>query len=427
LLGVGGWALWNFQRADPRAPETDHPAVPGFAGVPAIAVLPFDNLSGDPDQEYFVDGMTEDLITRLSSSQFLRVIARNSSFVYKGRAVDVKQVSRELDVRYVVEGSVRKSGDRVRISAQLIDATTGHHVWASTYDRELRDVFALQDEISQMIVKSIGPEVFASEQERMARRDPQSLDAYENVLRGWWHFFKFTRDDNLRARSFFERAAQLDPNYAMPFAGIASTHYADTSFGWTDSPTRSTAELEGAAERCVALDPRDAMCSQVTGFAHRAAGQLGEAIAAFERATQLNPSSSAAHYFLGSSLVFAGRPDKAIASIETAIRLSPHDPMMPFYLSGVGLAHFAAGRYDDAAEWAKRSVGPGSGPLPPSLLASSYAHLGRLDDARAVLEQLARDEPDYSVSDAELTLSSAAPSLAERFLDGLRKAGLKEE
>jgi tetratricopeptide (TPR) repeat protein len=169
------------------------------------------------------------------------------------------------------------------------------------------------------------------------------------------------------------------------------------------------------------------MCAQVTGFAHRAAGQLDEAIAAHERATQLSPSSSAAHYFLGSSLAFAGRPDKAIASIETAIRLSPHDPMMPFYLFAVGLAHFAAGRYDDAAEWAKRSVGPGSGPLPPSLLASSYAHLGRLDDARAVLEQLARDEPDFSVSDAERTFSGAAPSLAERYLDGLRKAGLKEE
>ncbi len=189
LLGIGAWALWDSRLA----------TVPGFAGVPAIAVLPFENLSGDPEQEYFVDGMAEDLITRLSSSQFLRVIARNSSFVYKGRAVDVKQVSQELSVRYVVEGSVRKSGDRVRISAQLIDATTGLHVWASTYDRELRDVFALQDEISQTIAVSIRPEVVASEQERVMRRNPQSLDAYENVLRGRWHHSKLTRDDNAKA------------------------------------------------------------------------------------------------------------------------------------------------------------------------------------------------------------------------------------
>ena len=437
LLGVGGWALWNFQEADPRAPQIDLATVPGFAGEPAIAVLPFDNLSGDPEQEYFVDGMAEDLITRLSSSQFsLQVIARNSSFVYKGRAVDVKQVSRELGVRYVVEGSARKIGDRVRISAQLIDATTGHHVWSSTYDRELRDVFALQDEITETIAASIRPEVLAFERERVMRREPQSLDAYESALRGWWHFFKFTRDDNTRARSFFERAAELDPNYAVPFAGIASTHYTDIRFGWSDSPTRSTAEIERAAQRCVALDPREAICAAVVGFVHAVAGQLDEAIAAFERAIQLNPSLAAAHYFLGSSLAIAGRPDEAITSIETAIRLSPHDPMMPVYLGAMALAHFAAERYEDAVDWTKRSVrasgGPlvreaGGGPLYWPLLASSYAHLGRLDDARASLEQLARHEPDYSVADAEQTFAAAVPSLVERYLDGLRKAGLKEE
>jgi adenylate cyclase len=417
LLGIGSWAIWNSRFA----------SVPASAGVPAIAVLPFDNLSGDPDQEYFVDGMTEDLITRLSAADFLQVIARNSSFVYKGRAVDVKQVSRELGVRYVVEGSVRKTGDRVRISAQLIDATTGHHVWASTYDRELRDIFALQDEISQTIAASIRPEVVAFERDRVMRRNPQSLDAYENVLRGWWHFFKFTRDENARARSFFERAVELDPSYAYPFAGIASTHYAEIAFRWSSSPTRSTAELERAAQRCVALDPREATCTVVVGFVHRAAGRLDQAIAAYERAIQLNPSSEVAHYFLGSSLVLTGRPDEAIPSIETAIRLSPHDPMMPAYLSTIGFAHFGAERYDDAVEWAERSVRAGSTTsFAWGLLASSYAHLGRLDDARAALEQLTRQQPDYSMADAKSDLAGAVPSLLERYVDGLREAGVKE-
>ena len=416
LLGIGSFALWNARLA----------TGPASTGIPAIAVLPFDNLSGDPEQEYFVDGMTEDLITRLSSARFLQVIARNSSFVYKGRAVDVKQVSRELGVRYVVEGSVRRTGDRIRISAQLIDATTGHHVWANTYDRELRDVFALQDEISQTITESIRPEVAAVELERVMRRNPRSLDAYENVLRGSWYFFKFTREDNPRARSFFERATELDPDYATAFAWIASTHYVDVTFGWSDSRTRSAAELERSAQRCVALDTREAMCAVVVGFAHRIAGRTDEAVATYRRAIELNPSSAEAHYFLGSLLAFTGRPDEAIPNIETAIRLSPHDPLMSTYLGGMGISHFAAGRYEAAVEWTERSASAKPRSLNLGFLASGYAHLGRLDDARATVERLTRHEPGYTLADAERIFGATAdPGLAERYLDGLRRAGLK--
>ncbi len=258
-------------------------------------------------------------------------------------------------------------------------------------------------------------------------RNPQSLDAYENALRGWWHAYKATtRDDNARARSFFERAAELDPNYAYAFAGIAATHNLDVVAGWSDAPTRSTAELERAAQRCVELDPRDAGCVMALGQGHQAAGQLDDAIAAYERATELNPSFASARLSLGSALARAGRPDEAIASLETAMRLSPHDPDFPTYLGNVGFAHFVAGRYEDAVEWTKRSIRAGGVPLFWGVAASSYAHLGRLDDARAALEQLARHEPDYSVADVELG-APMVPSLLEHYLDGLRKAGLKEE
>ena len=193
------------------APDLDPLTVPGFEGRPAIAVLPFDNLSGDPEQEYFADGIAEDLITRLSASRWFPVIARNSSFTYKGKAVDVKQVGRELGVRYVVEGSVRKAEDRIRISAQLIDATTGAHVWAETYDRELRDIFGLQDEITQAIVTSMHPELERLEQERAVRRDPVTLDAWDCILRGWWHLWNYTEGGILAAQRSFERAIELDP------------------------------------------------------------------------------------------------------------------------------------------------------------------------------------------------------------------------
>jgi tetratricopeptide (TPR) repeat protein len=209
---------------------------------------------------------------------------------------------------------------------------------------------------------SIRPVLAAFEGERVMRREPRSLDAYESVLRGFWHFYQRTPDDNAKARSFFEGVAELDPNYSIAFAGIATSHFADIAFGWTDSPTQSTAELERAVDRCVALDPREAVCAMVTGFVHRVAGRLDEEIAAYERAIQLNPSEDAAHYFLGSSLARAGRPDEAIQSVEMAIRLSPHDPLMSNFLGLMGFSHFAAERYEDAVDWTKRSIRAGGGP-----------------------------------------------------------------
>jgi TolB-like protein/Flp pilus assembly protein TadD len=401
--------------------------VPGFEGRPAIAVLPFDNLSGDPDQEYFADGLAEDLITRLSAWREFPVIARNSSFTYKGKPVDVKQVSRGLGVRYIVEGSVRKAGERVRISAQLIDATTGGHVWAERYDREMQDIFAVQDEITQAIVASMYPELEQFELARVVRQEPENLDAWDSSQRGMWHLWRMTREENARARSLFEQAAELDPHHAFAFTGLAFTHYADVVFEWTDSPARSIAEADRAARTSIALDSRDPYGQMVLSRAHTLTGQMQKAIAASELAIQINPSMALAYFSLGLMLSSAGRPDDGIAEIEKGIRLSPRDPLMWLAFSYLAFAHFAAQRYEEAIDWAQRSLQQRSDfPLPYAYLAASHAHLGRAEEARAALEEVTRQRPDFSLTSLRASSSGWDPTLADRYFEGLRKAGMKE-
>jgi adenylate cyclase len=413
--------------ADLPLPGMDELTVPGFGGAPAIAVLPFDNLSGDPEQEYFADGLAEDLITRLAAFR-IPVIARNSSFTYKGEPVDVKRVSRELGVRYVVEGSVRRAGQRVRISTQLIDATTGQHVWAERYDRELGDVFAVQDEVTEAIVASVYPEWMRAERERVARRAPESLDAWESVQRGWWHIMHMTKEENARARSFFERAIELDPNSVMAFALLAQTHLSEVAFQWTGDPGRSIAAALRAAQTAVSLDDDNSFGHYALGSAYQYSGQRKEALAALERVIELNPSSPWGHQGLGSVLVTSGRADEALESLEKAIRLSPRDPAMWNWLLDVAMAHFAAGRYPEAGEWARRSLQRNPGNLRAyRYLAASYAHLGKIEEARAALREFLRLDPDFSLSRLRVLTGAFDPGFIGRLADGLRKAGLKEE
>jgi adenylate cyclase len=401
--------------------------VPGFSGRPAIAVLAFDNLSGDPEQEYFADGIAEDLITRLSAWRYFPVIARNSSFVYRGRSLDVKQVSRELGVRYVVEGSVRKAGDRVRINVQLIDATTGHHVWAERYDRELRDLFALQDEITEALAGWLTPELMQAEQERAVRQEPRNLDAWDCAQRGFWHIWKLNQENNTQARSFLERAVELDPQLVLAFYGLTVTHYLDIFYQWSDSWEQSVAAMVRAAERGAALDEKDAFGQLGLGAAYSVTGPEDKMIAALELATELNPSLALAYGILGNLLATVRRPGDAIAALEKAMRLSPRDPFLFAFLSGVALAHFAAGRYEDAVDWARRSLRRRTDWMDPHhVLAASYAHLGRLEEARTALEESLRLQPGFSLDTYERMLSSADPDFTERYFDGLRKAGLKE-
>jgi TolB-like protein len=422
-----GAAAEPASATDSSVPGLDSLTVPGFSDAPAIAVLAFDNLSGDPEQEYFADGVAEDLITRLSAWRWFPVIARNSSFTYKGRAVDVKQVSRELGVRYVVEGSVRKAGGRVRIAAQLIDASTGRHAWAETYDRELHDIFALQDEISETIVASMEPELSRFERERVARQPRSDLDAWDSLQRGSWHFYQFSKDENARARVLLEEAAELDPHLARAFVGIAGTHWADIIHQWTDSPARSVAELDRAARRSVALDDKEPSSYLFLAWAYSLAGQEDKALAASELAVQLNPSLAMAHSGRGNFLARTGRPDDATESIEKAMRLSPRDPMMWAFLLGMAVARFVSGRYQDAVEWSQRSLQrKPDAALPYRFLAASYAHLGQLDEARRALNEALRLTPEFSLSAVRLIAASADPAFRDPLIDGLRKAGLPE-
>jgi TolB-like protein/Flp pilus assembly protein TadD len=409
------------------ATDLDPLTVPGFEGHPAIAVLPFDDLSSDRDQEYFADGIAEDLITRLSAWREFPVIARNSSFTYKGKAVDVKQVSGELGVGYVVEGSVRKAGDRVRISAQLIDATTGAHVWAETYDREIRDIFALQDEISEAIVAAMHPELRRSDQERAARSNPQNLSAWDAAQRGWWHLRLFTKDDIAEGRSLFQRAIEIDPQFAQAFAGLAFTHMIDIDHQWSNAAEQSNAKLYRAARRAVELDSEDALVQLALGTALMRRGEQEEALSAFRLATQLNPFMVDAYRLLGQYLAQSGKPEEAIANLEKAMWLSPHDPWGFECFAGMAMAHVAAGRYEDAVDWARRlRRRKPDFPLTYLILAGSYVWLERIDEARSALEEALRLNPGYSLSGIRVALAGASVDFRERTIDALRKAGLPE-
>jgi adenylate cyclase len=332
-----------------------------------------------------------------------------------------------LGVRYVVEGSVRKSDEHVRVSAQLIDATTGAHVWASTYDRKLREIFELQDEISEAIVASMYPELEQFERDRTARHEPKDLDAWGAVQKGWWHYWQMSREGNEKARLFFQSSAEADPRLAGAFSGLAHTHYLDIIFQWTDSPDQSIHELEQAARKSVALDSTDPLGQLALGRWYFVTGQRDKVLPCFELAVQLNPSLAYGYFILGLYLARAGRPDEGIAKIEKGMRLSPRDPRTWMALLYLGQAHFAAGRYEQAVEWTQKSLQQGPDyPASHRILAASYAQLGKLYEAKNALAEALRLQPDVSLAPFKQALSSADPDFTERLLDGLRKAGLPE-
>ena len=401
--------------------------VPGFAGQPAIAVLAFDNMSADPEQEYFADGIAEDLITRLASCKSFPVIARNSTFVYKGKPVDVMHVSEELGARYIVEGSVRKAGKRVRISAQLIDGTTGQHVWAERFDRELTDLFALQDEITQTIVASMNPELFVFEQERATRKAPENLDAWELTMRGYSQIPHQTKEDNAKARLSFEKAIELDPRSSWAFAGLAQSHFFAVVFGWTDAPEQSVAEAVRAAQASINLDAKNPEAHLVTAMVSMIVGQRDAMIAALEYAIRLDPSYAMAYFSLGMMLAMANRPDDAIAALEKGVRLSPRDPMMWSHDHAMGLAHFVARRFEEAARWARRCIRNRSDwPYAHGILAASCAHLGRVEEARNAVEETIRLQPEVSLADIPQLFPAADPTFVDLYVEGQRAAGRTE-
>jgi adenylate cyclase len=397
-------------------------ALPGFSGRPAIAVLPFDNLSADAEQDYFADGLAEDLITRLSQARGFSVIARASSFLYRGRGVDLAQVGRELGARYVVLGSVRRAGSRVRVSAQLAEARTGLDVWADRYDRELGEIFVAQDELTRAIVSAIEPRLQHVEQQRALRRDPSDIDAWDAVLRGTWHLFRQTRDDLAVAEALLRRATELDPLLVSAWANLANCLFLELYYGWASDSAARMDEAMQLARRAVAVDGADPTAQYALAWGYLFRGDHEAARVAGERAVELNPSLSGAHWALGVALTGLGRADDGAAAIQEAIRLSPRDPAMRFYLQNLGIAHLMACRYEEAAECARRSLALSLDQAAPHrLLAACHGHLGRVEEARGAIREAVRLEPDFSLEELRRINH---PAIVEQLLDGWRKAGV---
>jgi TolB-like protein len=420
-----GYRFIGKPASSPVAAVAADTVAPPLPDRPSIAVLPFTNMSGESDQDYFADGISEDLITALARIRWLFVIARNSSFVYKNRAVDVKEVSRALGVRYVLEGSVRRAGQHLRVNAQLIDATTGGHHWAERYDREVGDIFAVQDEITESVVGAIEPRLLAAEGVRAFSRSPDDLGAWELVARAQTHVWRLTRADNAAATAVLEQAVEAYPDYvpARSLLGFCLVFAAHN--GWVDRD-RGLRIGRQHILRATALDDCDPWGQIALGYSSMMERRTEESLAAFRRAVSLNPNSAAAHSYLGHGHAFAGHDREAIEQADEAIRLSPLDPEMAYFLGAKAVAHYTAGRYADSLRWSSDLV-----QLRPGfqgaqrLRCASLAQVGRIQEARALLADIRSRHPEISIEWIRANVPYQTPELMERFLDGMRKAGLE--
>ncbi|MGB8515511.1 MAG: adenylate/guanylate cyclase domain-containing protein, partial [Pseudolabrys sp.] len=412
-----------------KAAQAQHPH------KPSIAILPFNNMSGDPEQEYFADGMVEEITTALSRTRWLFVIARNSSFTYKGRAVDVKQVGREMGVRYVLEGGVRKSADRVRITAQLIDASTGAHLWADRFDGSLEDIFELQDQVTASVVGAIAPRLEQAEVERAKHKPTESLDAYDYFLRGIASLHSWTKESNDEALRLFNKAIELDSDFASAY-GMASWCYVRRKGSrWIVDRAQETAETARLARRAAELGWDDAVALAWGGFALAYVVHDVEVGAALiDRALQLNPNLAEAWHFSGWVRIYLGEPEVAIEHLAHAMRLSPLDPLAFVAQMAIAFAHFFAGRYDDASSWAEKALAkspPGLRERPvyhPALLiaAASNSLAGRLEEARNAIARLRKLNPTPHISNLKNQIPLRRPQDLVRYTEGLRKAGLAD-
>ena len=391
---------------------------------PSVAVLPFENMSGDPDQEYFADGMVDDITTALSRFKSLFVIARNSSFVYKGKAVDIKQVGRELGVRYVLEGSVRKAAGKVRITGQLIDAVTGIHLWADRFEGDLGDIFALQDQMTESVVSAIEPKMFQTEIDLAARR-PGNFSAYELCLRALPLIYSWTQRGSAEALRLVSRALEINPRYGLAATLAGSCHFLNASQGWVADPNSETAEGIRLLRLALSIDPKDPEALSILGRVTAAlSGDFDTGKEMVDRAVAFNPNASLAWEQRGWTYQVAGQPEEAIRSFERSIRLSPIDPSMFSKLTGMGIAFVCLGRFDEAVSVVKKALR--SNPtlaMAYRCLAAALAHLGRDVEARSAATQLLAIEPNFRISEWMMHGGRWQPQI---YIEGLRKAGLPE-
>jgi adenylate cyclase len=418
-------------REDPDGPDQKPPLVSPeplpLPGKPSIAVLPFANMSADLEQEFFADGIAEDVITALSRYPSLFVIARNSSFTYKGRAVDVKQVGRELGVRYVLEGSLRKARTRIRATAQLIEAETGNHVWAERYDRDLADIFAVQDEITEAVTISIAPAVAQAEQQRAIRKPPENLDAWAAFQRGLWHISKANAEDNEIAQGFFQKAIDLDKNFAGGYVGLATARIDSAITFATCSLVEVQVSAESLAIQAVALGPANAEARTCRSVTLSLRGDLAGALHEADQAVALCPNLASAHARRGTELIWSGQPKKGLMALEIALRLDPRGPMRWRYLLFVATGHYHCREYEAAIETAKEAIRSyPSYPLPYRWLAAALGQLGRLAEAREALERAIAVAP----ATFDLYVRNRVPWVRledhAHMVEGLRKAGWRD-
>jgi TolB-like protein len=403
--------------------EPARPALP-LPDRPAIAVLPFTNMTGDPAQEYFSDGISEDIITALSKLRWFFVIARNSSFIYKGKAVHLKQVAEELGVGYVVEGSVRKGGDRVRITAQLNDVATGSHIWAERYDRSLADVFAVQDEITEAIVAAIEPQLYAAENFRAKRKPPESLDAWDLVMRALSHYWRVTRQDNVVAQALLEKATAIDPSYGQALGLLAATQTFSAHMGWADMAT-ATPIAERAAQAAILADSEDPWAHHALGCVHLFRRRFDDSLAEFELALQLNPNFSLAQGYYGLTLSYCGRWQDADLAARRALRLSPRDPFSAIYCGIAAYAQFVGRNYDEAMRLAREGIRQRSDFVGAHRVLTAAAGMaGQTDVAAAALQELRRAQPNISLAWIAKEMPIQQDAEREHYLEAFRRAGL---
>jgi len=426
IVAAGAFAIWNFYfRPPPIEPASMEKMAFPLPDKPSIAVLAFDNMSGDPEQDYLCDGIAEDIITQLSQIYNLFVIARNSSFSYKGKKVKVRQVAEELGVRYVLEGSVQKSGDRVRITAQLVDAITGKHLWAHRYDRELKDIFAIQDEITREVVAELAVKLVEGEGERTARLGTQNLEAWTYFRKAYEQARRFNMEGFLKARELSKKAIELDPDFLGGYLIVGWTYALTVRLGWSKSPREDLKRSEELVNKCLALNDSDPHAHSLLGYIYLLRRQYDKAIQQGHRAVSLAPSIADSHAYLAESLLFAGRSEEAIGEMLKAMRLAPFYPN--WFLWTLGMSYYLEGRFEEAIaafeEWMRREPGR------PSLIMVTviYSEWGREEQARAKAEAFMRKQPTYSLENFRKMLPFKDPAIVDRILTYARKAGIPDK
>ena len=391
---------------------------------PAIAVLPFVNMSGDPEQEYFSDGISEDITTALSKLRWFFVIARNSSFIYKGKSVHMKQVAEELGVGYVVEGSVRKGNDRLRITAQLNDVATGSHIWAERYDRGLTDVFAVQDEITEAIVATIEPQLYAAENFHARRKTPDSMDAWDLVMRALSHYWRVTRQDNVVAQALLEKAISIDPNYGQALGVLATSHAFSAHMGWEDMAV-SAPIAERAALAAIRCDSEDPWAHHALGCVYLFTRRFDDSLAEFDLALRLNPNFSLAQGYCGLALSYCGRWQEADEAARRAIRMSPRDPFSAVYHGIAAYSQFIGRNYFEAIGLAREALRQRSDFVGAHrVLVAAAGMAGQSDVAKAALEELRRAQPNISLGWIADHMPIQQASERDHYLEAFRRAGL---